>query len=206
MPVVTAINRQKRIGSNRFNVSLDGVYAFTISDLDLSMSGIRIGQELNETEVAEYTSQAKSAKAYALALRYLGVRLRSRRELCDYLKRKDCDETDIEVALDRLEELGLVDDLKFAEAWVRDRMAVRPRSKLRLSQELAAKGVARDVVDSALGGVESTQELDTLKALIERKNRSGGYSDERKLLAYLQRQGYRWDLIKEAVKQLKEGD
>jgi regulatory protein len=204
MPVVTAIKRQKRMGSNRFNVFLDEVYSFTLSDLDLSMSGLREGQELSTDEVEKYAQNAKEAKAYALALRYLGIRVRSRRELTEYLNRKNCAGDEIEVALERLEGLGLVDDEAFAAAWIADRLAVRPRSRMRLAQELAAKGVARDIIDVALEEIEPERELETLKGVIERKMRSTGYEDRKKLVAYLQRQGYRWSLIKEALEQLGE--
>lgn len=206
MSVVTDIKRQRRVGSTRFNIFIDGTYAFTISDLDLSMSGLRSGQELSQAEIEKFSLAANEAKAYALALRYLGIRLRSRREILDYLKRKDCDPGDIEAALERLEGLELVDDMKFAHAWIADRMAVRPRSRMRLSQELAAKGVARDVVDTALQELEPDAEVATLRALIERKKRSSGYKDEKKLLGYLQRQGYRWSLIQEAMQETREVD
>ena len=206
MPIVTAIKRQTRVGSNRFNISIDGSYAFTLSDLDLSNSGLRIGQELSQEQVEEFSQTANEAKAYALALRYLSVRLRSRKELSDYLLRKSCDLSDIELALERLEGLGLVDDEKFARAWIADRMAVRPRSRMRLSQELAAKGVARDVVDTALQELEPDTEVAQLRSLIERKKRSSGYKDEKKLLGYLQRQGYRWSLIQEAMQEIEEVD
>lgn len=201
MPFVTDIKRQKRVGSNRYNIFIDGSYAFTMSDLDLSMSGLRSGQELSQEEIEKFSQSAKEAKAYALALRYLAVRLRSRREILDYLKRKECEEQDIEAALERLEGLGLVDDVKFAQAWIADRMAVRPRSRMRLSQELMAKGVARDDINVALEELEPEREIETLKALIIRKSRSG-YADEKKLQGYLQRQGYRWSLIKEALDEI----
>jgi len=206
VPVVTDIKRQRRVGSSRFNVSLDGVYAFALSDLDLSTSGLRVGQELAPTEVERFKEQAGEAKAYALALRFLSVRLRSRRELSDYLDRKNCEKDESEAALERLEELGLVDDKHFAEAWIADRQAVRPRSKLRLAQELAAKGVSRDIAEEVLRDIEPEREIQALKDLIERKKRLPGYADERKLVAYLQRQGYRWGLIKEALGQLKDAE
>jgi regulatory protein len=206
VPVVTAIKRQARVGSTRFNVSLDGSYTFTISDLDLSMSGLRVGQELTPEEAEQLSQNANEAKAYALALRYLGVRVRSRRELTDYLTRKGCESQESEAALERLEGLGLVDDLRFAQAWIADRMAVRPRSRMRLSQELAAKGVSRDIVDIALQELEPEREVSTLKDLIIRKQRSGGYSDPKKLIGYLQRQGYRWDLIKEALQEIEDAN
>ncbi len=204
MPVVTAIKRQARVGSNRFNIFLDDAYSFTLSDLDLSMSGLRVGQELATTEVEQYAQNAKEAKAYALALRYLGVRVRSRRELSEYLTRKNCGQDEIEAALERLEGLGLIDDSAFAAAWIADRLAVRPRSRMRLAQELGAKGVARDIIDLALEDIEPERELETLKSVIERKRRTNGYEDDKKLVAYLQRQGYRWGLIKEAMEQLGE--
>ncbi len=165
------------------------------------MSGLKIGQEITESELEKYKEGANEAKAYGLALRFLGVRMRSRRELQDYLARKNCSTEESEVALQRLEDLGLVDDYKFAAAWVADRQAVRPRSKMRLSQELAAKGVARDVVDGVLAELEPDDELQALKTLIERKRRLPAYQDTQKLTAYLQRQGYRWGLIKTALEQ-----
>lgn len=204
MPRITDIKRQKRVGSTLFNIQLDGSYGFTMSDLDISLNGLRVGQELTEEEVEQFAASAKEAKAYALALRYLSVRVRSRRELLDYLKRKDCEAGDIESALDRLEGLGLIDDLKFAQAWIADRMAVRPRSRMRLAQELAAKGVAREVAETALAELEPEKELAKLKSLIARKRLSSGYQDENKLLGYLQRQGYRWSLIQEAMREIDD--
>jgi regulatory protein len=198
MPVVTAIKRSARRGSLLMQVSLDGEYVFTLSDLDFSMSGLRVGNVLSPEEVEHYRDGAKVAKAYALALRFLTVRVRSRKELTDYLARKTCEVDDILEALDRLEGLGLVDDLAFARAWIADRQAVRPRSRLRLSQELIAKGVTRDIINQALEGIEPDTELTALAQLIERKQKLAQYQDDRKLTDYLARQGYSWELIKQA--------
>jgi regulatory protein len=206
MAVVTAIKRQGRVGSSRFNISLDGKYAFSLSDLDLSNSGLRVGQVVTPADVDEYTKTASQAKAYGLALRYIGLRLRSRRELVDYLVRKNFDMNEIETVVERLAQLNLINDMKFAEAWIADRMAIRPRSRIRLAQELAAKGVGREDIDLALSAVEPDRELTSLKTMIERKKRSSGYSDEKKLIAYLQRQGYRWSVIKEALNQMEGAD
>jgi len=204
VPVVTDIKRQRRVGSTRFNILLDGEYAFALSDLELSNSGLRVGQELSAHEVEEFRGQAGEAKAYTLALRFLEIRLRSRRELLDYLVvRKACERNEAELALARLEGLGLIDDLKFAQAWIADRQAVRPRSKIRLAQELAAKGISRDVADQALAAVDLESEVVVLRKLIERKRRLPAYRDQQKLTNYLMRQGYRYDLIKEALEDIE---
>lgn len=204
MPYVTDIKRQRRVGSNRFNVSVDGSYAFTISDLELSSAGLRVGQEIDQKELAEFKRAAGEAKAYALALRFLGVRLRSRRELLDYLQRKGCEDEDIQEALRKLEGLGLVDDSRFAKAWIADRNLIRPRSKRRLTQELLLKGVDRGVVEQVVNEIEPERELDSLKEIIQRKRRLSAYAHKDKLLAYLQRQGYKWSMIQQAFDELGE--
>jgi len=117
--------------------------------------------------------------------------------------RKACERNEAELALARLEGLGLIDDLKFAQAWIADRQAVRPRSKIRLAQELAAKGISRDVADQALAAVDLESEVVVLRKLIERKRRLPAYRDQQKLTNYLMRQGYRYDLIKEALEDIE---
>jgi regulatory protein len=204
MPVVTAIKRRERRGSALFQVFVEGVYRFTLSDLDLSLSGVRVGTELTDSQIDGYENQANEAKAYALAVRYVGLRLRSRRELTDYLRRKDSTPEEIEAALDRLEGLGLVDDEKFARAWVADRMKFRVRSRMRLEQELAAKGIDRDIALRVLQDLEPEDELTALAELIVSKSSQSAYREEKKLIGYLQRQGYRWGLIKEALEKARE--
>jgi regulatory protein len=200
--IVTAIKRKVKPGKVLFQVFIDEEFKFSLTDLQLSMSGLRVGTQLSEEELAGYLRETSESKAYALALRYLGVRQHSRRELRDYLKRKGCEPSDSDAAIAELEALGLVDDEKFARAWIADRMLLRPRSRMRLAQELAAKGVDRDTADTVLAELDQGSELQTLRNLILRKQKAG-YSDQKKLLGYLQRQGYRWDLIKEAMADLE---
>ena len=205
MSFVTDIKRRVRQGSALFQVFVDGAYRFTLSDLDLSMSGIRVGTELSEAQIHEYEGQANEAKAYALAVRYVGLRLRTCQELTDYLRRKECEAEEIETVLERLEGLGLVDDERFAQAWISDRMKFRVRSRMRLSQELTAKGVDRGIIARVLEQqLEPENELGALVDLVITKRSQSAYREEKKLVGYLQRQGYRWGLIKAALEKAQE--
>lgn len=201
MPVITDIKKQKR-SDMRYSVYLDGEYVFALSDLDLSMSGLRVGQALTDAEVSEYIESASEAKAYALALRFLGLRPRSEREMRNYLRRKDITPEDIESAVARLLQARLLDDLEFARSWIRTRQALSPRSRRMLQQELAAKGVSRDVVDEAVGELDEDAQLDTLVEVMQRKRRLPQYASAEKLLGYFARQGYPYDQLKKALERL----
>jgi regulatory protein len=202
MPVITDIQRQKRRES-RYSVYIDGTYSFALTDLELSTSGLRIGQELTGDEVTEYQESAGKAKVYALALRFLSYRPRSVREVRDYLRRKEAESGDAEDAIARLLKAGLLDDQQFAASWIANRQALRPRSRRMLEQELMAKGLARDDITAALSELDGDSEIEALVGVIERKRQLPQYRAHEKLVGYLARQGYSYDAIKKALERLE---
>lgn len=83
--------------------------------------------------------------------------------------------TDPDVArqvLDRLGEVGLVDDRSFAAAWVSARQGRKHLSRRALREELVRKGIAREVIDEALNEVDADDEFRAAYELAERKARS----------------------------------
>jgi len=96
------------------------------------------------------TSEQFLRKAKEAALTYLSFRARARQEVEDRLREKGFDENTIRSAIERLEELRLIDDAEFAREWIRSRQRKGPVGRRRLLLELRDKGVSEDVVDSAL--------------------------------------------------------
>lgn len=199
MPVITDIRPLKRF-QDRFSVHVDGMYAFSISDLDLSATGFSVGKELSLDEVQDWQDKGGQRKALDMAMRFVGVRERSRQEILDYLARKGFAGEPAGAALVRLEELGLANDVAFAQSWVEGRQRSRPRSWRVLEQELVAKGVPREIVSSVLGvSVDKASELASVTAVIEKKLKLPQFQNPEKLTAYLLRQGYPYDVVKQAL-------
>lgn len=92
-------------------------------------------------------------QALETAARFLATRPRSRWEVGRRLERAGATDAVREQVLERLAELGLVDDLAFARWWREQRDRHAPRGQRMLAAELRAKGVPRDVIQ-ALGDVE----------------------------------------------------
>jgi len=91
---------------------------------------------------------------------------------------------------------GYLDDEKFARFWIENRNVRRGSSLRKLSAELASKGVEKSIIDNILTETDRT-DADELKKIITKKR--GRYDDDKKLIAYLARQGFRYDDIKEAL-------
>jgi regulatory protein len=132
--------------------------------------------------------------ARTIALRTLAARARTRHELEQSLRAKNVPQAAIDAVLDRLEEVGLVNDASFAVDWVTSRQQRRHLSRQVLRRELQAKGVERSAIDSALGHVDHDAELRSARELVERKRAAmNGLSRDvqyRRLAGLLSRRGF----------------
>lgn len=96
--------------------------------------------------------------ARGIVLRKLAVQARTRAELERALKGREVPEEVAAAVLDRMGEVGLVDDVAFAQDWVSSRQQRRHLSRTALRRELQTKGVDRDVIDDALADVAGADE------------------------------------------------
>jgi regulatory protein len=94
------------------------------------------------------------------AARFLEARARSVGEVRRRLSSAGYRAELIEGAIDRMTELGMLDDATFARAWIESRDRARPRGERALSEELRVRGVDRSVIEAALDERRSTASED----------------------------------------------
>jgi regulatory protein len=195
--IITAIKQQLR-AKGRYSIYVDTRYAFSLSADALLAERLVPGQELDTQELKQYKTLSGEDRASDLAVTYAVSRRRSRWELHEYFRRKEWGDELQQKIIKRLEQLDLVNDEEFAEAWVRNRRLLKPVSRRRLVQELHQKHVAAECIERALQGDE-TSERDVLLDLISRRRRQTRYQDDIKLMQYLVRQGFGYDEVKAAL-------
>jgi regulatory protein len=141
----------------------------------------------------------------AFALRLLAAKPRSRAELRERLGEKYGDAAVAEV-ISRLEELGYVNDKKFAASVAAARIATRPIGRVRLRRDLQRRKVSGEVAENAMNEVylETNEETLIEKAIAKRLRAHGEprtRQDTQKLFAYLLRQGFDYDLVMRKVRE-----
>ncbi len=133
--------------------------------------------------------------------RLLSVRPRSTKELREKLLAAGFGEPEVEATLDRLTELGIVDDASFARELAESRNRHGSRSAAAISAELEAKGVDPDLAQEALAEID---DLATARRLaIEQASVMGHLPLEaqaRRIYGALARRGFDEETIQEAVK------
>lgn len=144
--------------------------------------------------------ESKPDDAYRCALRLLGRRGHSIHEIRRKLSRRDFAPDAINDALKRLMDEKYLDDQAFADNWVNYRMKTAPRSLKLMRQELKQKGVDPKQIASALANLD---EHALATACIRRKrrrwHRHKGSARRLKMLAYLNRKGFAYDVSRAVV-------
>ncbi len=142
--------------------------------------------------------QAQYQRALELAAKQLSYRALSARALQDKLMQKGISEDAAAYAIAWLEERALLDDSKLAESVVRAYQH-KGYGKMRIAQEMHKRGIAQEDAQQALTAF--APDLDKMCALLEKRLR-GDVSDRKevdKAIASLQRRGYRWEEIRQAL-------
>lgn len=138
----------------------------------------------------------REEQARALCLRLLTVRARTRSELQEQLTKRGYPGDVSTAVLNRLGEVGLVDDAEFAEQWVRSRRVNAGKGRRALVVELRNKGVDDEVIDAAVADIDAGAERQRAEELVRSKLRreslAGGDDQKlmRRLVGMLARRGY----------------
>jgi regulatory protein len=200
MPIITSIKAQKN--QKRVNINLDGVFGFGLDLENFMRLQLKVNQDLTQSEVNEIIKKGELQKNFEKTLRFAMTRPRSLKEIKDYFRRKQVDTSLHQNIIDKLIKLELLDDNKFAEWWVRQRLEFKHKSKKDITFELRQKGIDSNIIKNVLDDSE-IDEVKIAKELIAKKLYKWQKYDEnirrQKISQYLAGKGFSWDVIKSLV-------
>ena len=197
---VTALRLQVR-NKARVSVYLDGKYGFPLAKIVAAR--LCIGQELDETAVAQLRGTDDEEKAYERALKFLAPRPRSEAEVRRRLTLHKLAPTLIDMVAARLQRAGLLDDQAFANFWVENRNTFRPRSMRALRGELRQKGLSEEAVRAALTSTNDSEAAYAVGAKRVRRFAAASRDEfRRKLGDFLARRGFNYDIIEPVIERL----
>jgi regulatory protein len=198
MPLITALEKQKR--RPRFDLYLEGVFAFTLRPELILASGLAVGAELSSERQRWLYDEEQRLGAIEAALRLLAMSPRSEKELRDRLKKRGFRKAAVEAAVTRVTEMGYVNDAAYAKFFVEARQSSTPRSRRALAFELGRKGVDREV---AAESVEEVSDADAAYRAAQRRLRSFAKFDRvtftRRLGAFLGSRGFGYGVTRATI-------
>jgi regulatory protein len=156
-----------------------------------------------------YNSEPSGDPVMAAALKILAARPCSEADLRDRLiSRRGKDPKLVDECINRLKELGYVNDDLFANSYARYRVSVKPLGRAKLARELAVRKVPREIAEETLDLVfEENAEDILIDRAIARRVRAHGMPADRasskRMFDHLARLGFEYDLVIRKLRRLK---
>jgi len=201
----------------RFVLAVDDQDVATLSIDAIERLKLGTGDPFDDRLALEVEREAAILSTYDRALNMLAARGRASADLRRVLVRKGEPVDQVNVAIERLQQAGFIDDASFARQFTRSKAVGAGLSKRRVQQELSKRGVARDISDEAINEVfveEGVDEEASIERVARKKLRSLASVDaptrKRRLYSFLARRGYDSDAIgrvlRMVLKQSEDGE
>ena len=201
--LITAVEPRKKGLSALY---IDGEFALKLDTETLLTHRFDVGREIDDDELHACVLDSDYKRCKDKAMRLISFRDHSRSELLQKLRR-DYPEECCEKAISRMEELGLLNDGKYARHYAADLVNIKHLSERGVRQRLYEKGIDRDLTDEVLSEL-FIDEKEQIRAVIEKKY-SRALDDEkirRRCVNALARLGFSYSDIKSVLNEYTESE
>jgi regulatory protein len=205
------ITKIKRIHGKRslYSVYLDGSAAIELSDWTIGKFGLRTGDDLDEKTIDTLKTAESETRAKNIAINYISYRPRSSKEVIVHLGKKGFESGCVENITRHLQSIKMIDDDKFAHAFIRDCLKRKPMGRALLRQQLLIKGISSSMADKVLMELVSpqSQQASALRAAKRKiqltqhlKTKIDSEKRKKRILDFLLRRGFSYEIAIKTVR------
>jgi len=209
--IITALKPTKN--KKRFNLYLDNHFVFSLDPELVLTQGLKLNQNLTQTQLDQLFHQAFFIKLHSRALNFISFRPRSVQELRFYLHRylkknsqlnSDQSLQLLEKVIKKLKQQKLLDDQHFVDWWLNQRLTHKPKGNLALKAELFQKGIDRQLINQHLLSSEQEKALafKTGRQKLSRFSSLSAPQQKTKLIQFLRSRGFSSQTIFSVVDEL----
>lgn len=201
--MISKITPQKR--KKRYNIFIDGQFAFGVDEEVLIKFNLTKGIHVSKELQKEIESEESYYKAYQRTLNYLTYSLRSEKQIRDYLKKHDASQFSDRM-VEHFKELKLLDDLNYAESYVRTMANVNRKGPRNIERDLDEKGISEENKMQAMEEYTNEQQFENAQILAKkrwaRSKKDSRVEGIQKVKQYLVNKGYSFNIADEVINQM----
>lgn len=168
---------------------------------DIVKYNIQKGNVYTKEEYFKLVENLQYEKAKAAAIRYISYSPRTMKETTNKLHSLEFEPIIIDKTIDFLKKYNYINDLEYAEAYIRSRIRERRYGRRKISYELQNKGIGSDLSDPIIERYEE-DEYESAVYLYNKRTRGehiNDYKERGKIIRYLQSRGYTYTIIERVI-------
>lgn len=201
----------KKMKSGKYKVTIDGEAITTYDDVILK-NKILYQKEIDDKTYMQIGIDSIYYDNYHKALNYILRKLRSTLEVRNYLEDLGTSDNDTEKIINRLKEIGFINDLNYAKAYISDSIYLRNDGPYKIKSYLLSQEIDEDIIDDELSKLDKEVIYDKLEKLIVKKlkgdKKNSAYQLRQKIIIDMVNLGYSKDLVIEILENydIDDGD
>ena len=164
------INKFKKVGSNKYRLYFDNHSLLLYEDVILKYN-LLYKKDIDSDLLLEIDEENKKASIYDTALKYISIRMRSIKEMREYLIKKEYDNKDIEDTINKLIYQGLLNDKAFCKSYVNDKIHLTNNGIEKIRNDLERLGVEDSFIDDVIKNIDKDVMTEKLNKIIEKEIR-----------------------------------
>ena len=196
------ILKYKKVSKNKYKIFLDNDSNITLYEDVIINNNLLIKKEVSSEELFNIEKENNNISTYEIALNYIEIKMRSTKEIKDYLKKKNIDSKLIDIAVNKLIKNGYLNDYLYAKAFVNDEFNLTNKGPLKIKKDLKKHDIKDDVINELISNIDYKDILNKLDKLINKMlkiKKGGANSIKIKILNYFINLGYEKGMILDAL-------
>lgn len=192
------IKNIKKLKSGKYKLELDNKEKFVTYDEVILNHNLLFHKEIDTNLLNTLNIETSYYNIYTKVIKYISTKMRSKKEIINYLKKLEVDEADTNKIIDNLLKIGLINDKYFVKAFIYDKIHLNHYGRLKIKKELVQHDICENIIEEELSNYDNTIFEENLKKLILKKIKNtkySGYVLKQKILYELENMGYESDLI-----------
>lgn len=191
------VEKIKKTGNKYKIVFSDNTVLKTYDDVIIN-NGLLYNHEIDSDVLNKLNIDTNYYDIYYKTINYITRKLRSEKEVKEFIDKNNVSDNDKKEVIKKLKEIGLINDVTFAKAYVSDRINLSNDGPLKIKKQLLEHDINVELIDEIIDGIDNNLIIDKLSKLINKKitnSKYSGYILKQKILNDFINLGYSRELI-----------
>ena len=191
------IKNIKKLKSGKYKIEIDDTKITTYDDVIIN-NNLLYKKNIDNKLLENINIETSYYDIYNKVIKYISIKLRSKKEILEYLNKNKIEENDKNKIIKDLTSAGLLNDENFAKAFISDKIYLSNDGRLKIKKELLEHNINEDIIDKYLYSYEESIFEEKLSKLMTKKiktSKYNGYLLKQKLFYEFNNLGYENDII-----------
>ena len=200
------IMKFKKTTKGRYKLFFDNHSDITLYEDVIVNNNLLITKEIDESLLSKLEKQNNEMHVYQVALNYISIRMRSIKEMKEYLLRKGVNDILINKTIEKLVKHGFLNDFNFARAYTNDQLLITPKGPYKIKIELEKHNINKEIIEEVLDDIDNDMVREKLSNLMEKqkkKKKGSSNSVKTKIINYFNNLGYSREMILDELSNYK---